>query len=56
MLPLNRPLTTEERNHLRNLVDDVWQEATESKEVPDYRWSDRIIDKWLAEQNRNEKA
>jgi hypothetical protein len=34
------------RNKFRNLVDDVWQAATDSKQVPDHRWADAIIDKW----------
>lgn len=45
------PLSWVERNRLRTLIDNVWNEATESPEVPDTRWADRIIDKWLADQS-----
>lgn len=45
------PLSWVERNRLRTLVDNVWNEATESPEVPDARCADRIIDKWLADQS-----
>jgi hypothetical protein len=33
----------EERKMLRNLVDIVWQTATESSEVPSTGWADRLI-------------
>lgn len=39
---------SEERVSLRNLVDDVWQAATDSKEVPSISWADELIDKWQA--------
>jgi hypothetical protein len=38
------------RNQLLSLIDDVWQEATESTEVPDPRWADRIIENWIDNQ------
>lgn len=34
-----------DRQRLRNLVDVVWNEATESTAVPDTPWADRLIDK-----------
>ena len=37
------------RQKFRNLVDDVWQAATDSQQVPDSRWADDIIDKWAKE-------
>lgn len=33
------------RQSLRDLVDVVWKEATESTAVPDTAWADRLIDK-----------
>ncbi len=33
-----------DRQRLRNLVDVVWNEATESTAVPDTPWADRMID------------
>lgn len=33
----------DERKMLRNLVDIVWQTATESNEVPSTGWADRLI-------------
>ena len=32
---------------LRELVDIVWRECTESDEVPSTEWADRLIDRWL---------
>lgn len=32
---------------LRDLVDRVWNEATESEQVPSTDWADRIITKWI---------
>lgn len=34
-----------DRQRLRELVDVVWNEATESTAVPDTPWADRLIDK-----------
>ncbi|MGY6270857.1 hypothetical protein ACXIUT_14285 [Achromobacter denitrificans] len=34
-----------DRQRLHNLVDVVWNEATESTAVPDTPWADRLIDK-----------
>jgi hypothetical protein len=34
---------------LQKLVDLVWNEATESQEVPDYFWSDEIIENWISD-------
>ncbi|MGE8629498.1 hypothetical protein [Achromobacter denitrificans] len=34
-----------DRQRLRDLVDVVWNEATESTAVPDTQWADRLIDK-----------
>ena len=34
-----------DRQRLRELVDVVWNEATESTAVPDTQWADRLIDK-----------
>lgn len=31
---------------LRELVDLVWNEATESQQVPSTEWADRIISAW----------
>jgi hypothetical protein len=33
------------RDQLRKLVDIVWNEATESKQVPSTKWADRMIDR-----------
>lgn len=32
---------------LRDLVDRVWNEATESEQVPSTEWADRIIKQWV---------
>lgn len=41
--PASAPVADRER--LRELVDVVWNEATESTAVPDTPWADRLIDK-----------
>lgn len=33
-------------NKLRDLVDSVWNAATDSGQVPDTRWADEIINAW----------
>jgi len=34
------------QNQLRMLIDDVWQAATDSQEVPSIGWADELIAKW----------
>ncbi|GAB1836864.1 hypothetical protein MyNCGM121_36430 [Achromobacter xylosoxidans] len=41
--PASAPVA--DRQRLRELVDAVWNEATESTAVPDTPWADRLIDK-----------
>lgn len=36
------------KQQIYDLIDIVWNEATESPAVPDYTWSDKMIEKWLA--------
>jgi hypothetical protein len=48
-------LSAFERNRLRSLIDDAWNAATESEQVPSTKWADEIIDKWLAESPLNER-
>lgn len=42
------PAPVVNRNALRELVDLVWQEATESDAVPSTSWADSLIDKVLS--------
>lgn len=39
------------RNHLLRLIDDVWQAATDSQEVPSVAWADELLDKWTGKQS-----
>lgn len=39
--------TQSRRNRLRALIDDAWNAATESQQVPSIEWADEIIDKWI---------
>lgn len=39
------------REQLRLLIDLVWNEATESQEVPYTAWADEIIDRWQEQEN-----
>jgi hypothetical protein len=34
------------RQRFRSLIDSAWQAATDSKQVPDNRWADHLIDNW----------
>ncbi|WKZ94058.1 hypothetical protein P0E69_09380 [Chimaeribacter arupi] len=42
------PAQVVNKNALRELVDVVWQEATESEAVPSTKWADSLIDKLLS--------
>lgn len=35
------------RQELRDLLDDAWNECTDSQAVPSTEWADSIIDKWI---------
>jgi hypothetical protein len=35
------------RKQLYDLIDLVWNTATESTTVPSYEWADNMIDQWL---------